>query len=242
MVHFGLLTRLLARFGLFVETVSVVGFLTFFELIFSVFVFTVLRWFLVPTILALGRSLGHPIYLDRAKTPPSSKDKTSLSARCFPKWGVRHLTVWFLDLIDKIWLASWSSLFPFQFVLEFSLRWTGASVGQNCVFTMRSLPKIAFTGDLSLLRLEDGAILDDWGMYSTYQPDDSPDRFVEAPIVLERWSKTMPFCSVGPGCTLEESACLGAHGALEFGRVPAGRLFEGVPAVDVGKARRSKPR
>ena len=172
--------------------------------------------------------------------------------RFFPKWGHRHLSVWYVDQINKTWMQFVQIICPCDFMLAFALSGTGAKVGDGVVFGHNSLPDIISSfgfggytgpgGDLSLLTVGDGAVVSDQCLFTTYHPSDYVashlrGAFVEAPIELKKNSQVKTSTSIGPGCVLEENACLDIGGALFFDIVPPNRIYAGVPAVDSGRQR-----
>lgn len=89
----------------------------------------------------------------------------------FPLLGLRHLSIWWLEKLQRMWIAVWQ-LLPIDTVYAFALRAAGAEVGRGVKFG-RKLPKIK--GDISLLSIGDDVLMHESCLISTWQPDDQSD-------------------------------------------------------------------
>ena len=232
----GTLAKLAAQVALRFQLIKVIiDMFVIFEYIIAkntyFFVFSLTEW-----LFGSGKWGGH--FLDKKMTPPESNDKRSAEARCFPKWGLRHLYVWQLDQMDMVFSFFAAATWAPPWILSWLLRLFGAKVGSKVCYAGGTLAKSGIMGDLSLLTVGDGVIMDDTAQITTYHPDDSPDRFFEAPVVLQNYSKTSPMSVVVPGAILEERACLAPNAALAFFQtVERGQIVAGVPARDTGQSR-----
>ena len=78
--------------------------------------YILLRWFVYELLLKRGGGLvmlsfARPLYF-----PHTQKESR------FPKWGYRHLCVWFVERINTVFLRLIQHLFPMEAVLAFALR------------------------------------------------------------------------------------------------------------------------